>query len=77
MPHFEETCTEKFVCFCLGSVELQMCEKWHFLYSCKIHTCLLHPGFLGLHDTLPCVLIYQTVAVAEFGIKGLLQYLQV
>ena len=30
--------------------------KWCYLYSCKVHTCLLCTGFLGPHDILPSVL---------------------
>ena len=28
--HPKRICTEKLVCFCSGSVELQMWESWHF-----------------------------------------------
>jgi len=49
-----EICTENFVCFCSGSVELQKA----FYYLHKIHTVsVMCPRFLGLHDTLPCALI--------------------
>ena len=37
VSHLDRIYTEKFMCFCSGSVELQM----RLLYFCKIHTCLL------------------------------------
>ena len=50
--------TEKFVCFCSGSVQLH--KNGIFFYFCKMHTWLLcAPGILDCttHDTLECVLI--------------------
>ena len=35
MPHSEEICAEKFVCFCSGSIELQMHENSIFFTPVK------------------------------------------
>ena len=49
VSHPKRIRTEKFVCFCSGSVELQMCEK-------GILTGLLHtPGFLAAQHTNVCL----------------------
>ena len=53
IPNLEEICT-KFLCFYSGSVKLQMHENGILFTPVK---CTHAPGFLGLHDTLPCVLI--------------------
>ena len=60
MPHPEGINRENFVFFCLGSVELQMCENGVFLTPVKYTLVCRTPKvswFLGPHDTLPCVLI--------------------
>ena len=49
--------TENFVCFCSGSVELQMRENGVFFTPVKYTLVYRAPWFLGPHDTLPCVLI--------------------
>ena len=48
MSHPKGICTEK---NCLNSVE-HRCVKWHFLYSCKIHTCLLRALRAARHTTM-------------------------
>ena len=66
VPHPEEICTENFVCFCSGSFELQMHENGVFFTPVK-YTLVCRMSkfswFLGPHDTLPCVLIIDGVAV--------------
>ena len=59
VPHPEGIHTENFVCFCSGSVELQMRENGVFFTPVKYTLGLsCASDFLGcLHDKLPCVLI--------------------
>ena len=40
-----------------GVLSYRCVKMAYFFYSCKIHTCLSCPRFLGPHNTLPCVLI--------------------
>ena len=57
----QEICTEIFVCFCLGSFELQMRENGVFFAPVKYTLVCRTPKFswfLGPHDTLLCVLMY-------------------
>ena len=61
MVHPEGVCMMKFICFCSGRIELQC------LSSCKSH---IHPGFLGLHGTLLCVLKFITHCVVKQTVNG-------
>ena len=65
----EANATVDLVLFELHITELQMCENCDFDVTVNILTPLRVPCVLGLHDTLPCVLIHlQQQAMHIYGL---------